>query len=177
MEFLGKVVTKEGIVASSRKVVAVLKIPPPQSLTQLRSFLGMVNHYRKFFPLLADLSDPLNHLLKKDTPWEWSSECQESFTKLKEPLTSTTVLAHYDPAMLIGLACDASSIGIGAVIYHVDPDGKERPIAYASKTLSNAERKYSQIKREALSIIFGVKKFHTFLYGRQFLLVTNTNHC
>ena len=165
VEFLGKVVTKEGIAASSGKVEAVLKIPPPQSLTQLRSFLGIVNHYRKFVPLLADLSDPLNHLLKKDTPWEWSSECQESFTKLKEALTSTTVLAHYDPMMPIALACDASSIEIGAVIYHVDPDGKEKPIAYESKTLSNAERKYSQIEREALSIIFGVKKFHTFLYG------------
>ena len=67
VEFLGKVVTKEGIVASSGKVEAVLKVPPPQSLTQLRSFLGIVNHYRKFVPLLADLNDPLNHLLKKDT--------------------------------------------------------------------------------------------------------------
>ena len=133
MEFLGKVITKEGIAASSGKVEAVLKIPPPQNLTQQRLFLGIVNHYRKFIPLLADLSDPLNHLLKKDTPWEWSSECQESFTKLKEALTSTTALAHYDPTMSIALACDASLIGIGAVIYHVDPDGKEKPIAYASK--------------------------------------------
>ena len=85
-------VTKEGISTSNRKIEAVLKIPPPQSLTELRSFLGIVNHYRKFVPLLADLSDPLNHLLKKDTPWQWSQECQESFEKLKEALTSTTVL-------------------------------------------------------------------------------------
>ena len=76
--------------------------------------------------MLADLSDPLNHLLKKDTPWEWSSECQESFTKLKEALTSTTVLAHYDPMMSIALACDVSSIGIGTVIYHVYHDGIEK---------------------------------------------------
>ena len=119
LEFLG---TKEGMVSSSRKVETVLKIPPPKSLTQLKSFLGIVNHYRKLVPLLADLSDPLNHLLKKDTPWEWSSECQESFTKLKEALTSTTVLAHYDPTMPIALACDVSSIGIGVVIYHVYPN-------------------------------------------------------
>ena len=160
-------VTKEGIAASSRKVEAVLKIPPPHSFTQLRSLLGIVNHHRKFVPLLADLTDPLNHLLKKDTPWEWSSECQESFTKLKEALTSTTVLAHYDPKMPIALACDSSSIGIGigAVTYQVDVDGKEKLIAYASKTLSNVEQKYSQIEKNVLNIIFAVKKFYTFLYG------------
>ena len=146
---------------------------PPENLKQLRSFLGIVNHYRKFVPLLADLSEPLNCLLKKDTTWEWSAECQESFTKLKEALTSTTVLTHYDPKVQIALACDASSTGIGAVIYHVYLDGTEKPIAYASKTLSSAERNYLQIEKEALSLIFGVKKFHNFLYGRHFLLVTD----
>ena len=173
VEFLGKVVTKEGIATSSRKVSAVLQIAPPENLTQLRSFLGIVNHYRKFVPLLADLSDPLNRLLKKDTPWKWSEECQQSFIKLKEALTSTAVLTHYDPKVKIALACDASSTGIGAVIYHVYQDGTEKPIAYASKTLSSAERNYSQIEKEALSLIFGVKKFHNFLYGRHFLLVTD----
>ena len=81
VEFLGKVVTKEGIATSTRKVSAVLQMAPPENLTQLRSFLGIVNHYRKFVPLLADLSDPLNRLLKKDIPWKWSEECQQSFSK------------------------------------------------------------------------------------------------
>ena len=115
----------------------------------------------------------MNHLLKKETPWEWSTKCQESFTKLKEALTSTTVLTHYDPKVQIALACDAGSTGIGAVIYHVYQDGKEKPIAYASKTLSSAEQNYSQIEKEALSLIFGVKKFHNFLYSQSFKLITD----
>ena len=164
---------KEEIGASTKKIEAVTNVALPEKLTQSRSFLGIVNHYRKFVPLLADISSPLNQLLKKDTPWKWSTDCQESFTKLKEALTTTTVLTHYDPKLQIALACDASSIGIGAVIYHILPDGTEKPIAYASKTLSSAERNYSQIEKEALSLIFGVKKFHNFLYGRNFLLVTD----
>ena len=139
---------------------------PPENLKQLQSFLGIVNHYRKFVPLLADLSEPLNCLLKKDATWEWSAKCQDSFTKLKEALTSTTVLTHYDPKVQIALAYDASSTGIGAVIYHVYLDGTEKP-------LSSAEQNYSQIEKEALSLIFGVKKFHNFLYGKHSLLVTD----
>ena len=173
VEFLGKMITKEGISASNKKIEAISKISPPENIIQLRSFLGIVNHYRKFVPLLAQLSDPLNQLLKKHTSWVWLPDCQKSFIELKEALTSATVLTYFDPKLPIALACDASSIGIGAVIYHIYPDGTERPIAYASKTLSSAERKYSQIEREALSLIFGVKKFHNYLYGRTFLLVTD----
>ena len=115
----------------------------------------------------------LTNLLKKAVQWNWSEERQESFEKIKETLTSTEVLAHYNPDVPLGLACDASGVGIGAVIYHKYEDGTERPIAYVSKTLSDAERNYSQIEREALSIIFGVKKFHQFLYGRTFSLLTD----
>ena len=74
--------------------------------------------------------------------WEWTETHQNCFDKLKEALTTTNVLAHFDPNMPIGLACDASAVGIGAVIYHKYPDGSERPIAYASKTLSDSERNY-----------------------------------
>ena len=127
--------------------------------------MGMVNHYSEFLKCLADLSSPLNNLLEKGVQWEWSKIHQNSFDKIKEALTTHTVLAHFDPDTPIGLACDASTVGIGAVIYHKYPDGTERPIAYASKTLSDSERNYSQIEREALSIVFGVKKFHQHLYG------------
>ena len=138
---------------------------PPTNQTELKSFLGIVNHYGKFIRCLADLSSSLNNLLKKDVQWNWSEECQESFLKIKETLTSTEVLAHFNPDVLLGLACDASGVGIGAVIYHKYEDGSERPIAYASKTLSDAERNYSQIEREKHSVLSSASKFHQFLYG------------
>ena len=171
VEYLGQIVSKEGIHPSQKKIEAILKVDPPEDQTQLRSFLGMVNHYGKFVKFLSDLSAPLNRLLRKDTTWEWTSECQESFEKVKEALTSTKVLAHYNSELPVGLACDASSVG---VLFHRYENGTELPIAYASKSLTPAERNYSQIEREALSIIYGVKKFHQYLYGRHhFLLLTD----
>ena len=120
----------------------------------------MVNHYGKFVKSLTDLSAPLNQLLKKDEPWNWTDTCQKCFLMIKEALTSTDVLAHFDP---LGLACDASSVGVGEVLFHMYSDGSERPIAYASKSLTSAKKNHLQIEPEALSIIFGVRKFHQFL--------------
>ena len=88
-------------------------------------------------------------------------------------LSSNSVLAHFDPSLPLGISCDASNVGIGAVLFHRFPDGSERPVANASKTLTDAQRKYSQIQKEALSIVFALQKFHQYLYGRRFILVTD----
>ena len=154
VEYLGQVVSAQGIDTSQRKVEAVFKMSPPTNQRSLRSFLGIVNHYGKLIPFLANLSAPLNRLLRKDAPFPWSAECEDSFKRIKEVLTSTEVLAHFDPKVPLGLACDASTIGIGAVLYHRYEYGTERPIAYASKTLTKTEQNYSQIEREALSLVY-----------------------
>ena len=92
---------------------------------------------------------------------------------LKDQLSSDQVLAHYDTTLSVSLACDASQYGVGAVISHLIPDGTEHPIAYGSRTLTKAEKNYAQIEREAAAIIFGIKKFHPYIYGRKFTLITD----
>ena len=98
---------------------------------------------------------------------------EDTFIRVKEALQSDALLVHFDPSKPILLACDASSHRCGAILFNVMPDGSERPIAYASRSLSAAEKNYSQLDKEGLSLIIGVNKFHQYLYGTQFTLVTD----
>ncbi|CAC5370948.1 Uncharacterized protein K02A2.6 [Mytilus coruscus] len=122
---------------------------------------------------MSTVLQPLNELLTKKSKWNWNENCKKSFLKISKLLSSTKVLAHYDPNVNVELAVDASPYGLGCVISHKYENGEERPIAYASRTLTSAERNYSQIEREALAIIFGVTRFHQYLYGRKFTLITD----
>ena len=167
MEYLGHKLSKEGI-AKGPKVDPVIKMPPPTDALSLRSFLGSVQFYNKFLPNLSSITEPLHHLTKKDVPWQKGSKEQSSFQTLKEMLCKDTVLAHFDPSCKIGIACDASEVGL--VLFHGYPDGSERPIANASKTHTDTQRRYSQIQKEALAIVFALRKFHLFLYGHKPLL-------
>ncbi len=106
-------------------------------------------------------------------PWTWSEEATKAFEELKNSLTSSQVLCHYDPSKPLILTCDASSVGLGACLSHVFPDGSEKMITCVSKSLNSAERNYSQIEREGLAIVFGVRKCHKYLWGRRFTLVTD----
>ena len=145
----------------------------PENVTELKSFLGLVNYYGKFIKDLSTVANPLNKLLRGNEKWLWSQSCEKAFLKLKYLLNNAPILAHYDINLPIKLECDASSVGVGAVISHVYPNGEERPIAYAASSLSPAERNYAQIEKEALSLVYGVKYFHQFLYGQKFTLVTD----
>ena len=128
---------------------------------------------RDFCPNLWSELSPLRDLLKDKTLWLWTDKCQAAFLRTKQLLTSARVLTHCDVNLPIRLECDASSVGLGAVISHEMPDGTHRPVAYASRTLSKSKRNYAQIEKEALALVFGVNKFHDFLYAHPFTLVTD----
>ena len=173
VQFCGHEIDKEGLHKTQEKIEAVVNAPRPENVSQLRSFLGLVNYYNRFLPNASTVLHPLHQLLEQNSKWQWTEQCEQAFTEAKRMITSEQVLTHYDPALQVRLACDASPTGIGAVLSHVMPDGSERPIAFASRSLTRTERKYAQIDKEALSIVWGVKRFHVYLYGRQFTLVTD----
>ena len=173
VNYLGHKIDKDGIHPTEDKVRAVQQAPAPKNVSELKAFLGLLNYYGKFMPNLATTLSPLYRLLRTSTQWRWGDSEEEAFKASKKLLLSSQVLAHYNPEHELVLACDASPYGLGAVLSHRYPNGEERPIGYASRTLSAAERKYSQIEKEGLACVFGVKRFHCYLYGRHFTMVTD----
>ena len=170
---LGHWIDAEGLHAMPSKLQAIVQAPAPKNVQELRSFLGLLNYYGKFIPNLASLIQPLNNLLQRNQKWKWTTASNKAFEQAKDELSSSRVLVHYDPALPLTLAGDASAYGIGAVISHTMPGGTEHPIAFASRSLSSSECNYAQLEKEALSLIFGMKKFHQYLYGCKFTLVTD----
>ena len=170
IQYLGHQISAEGLRPTDDKIRAVTEAPAPRNVSQLRSFLGLVNYYAKFLPQLSSTLAPLYRLLQKKCSWTWGAEQQKAFQEAKSQLTSSRLLVHYDPERELILSCDASPYGVGAVLSHRMDDGSEQPVAFASRSLAPAEKKYSQLDKEALSIIFGVKKFHDYLYGRHFAI-------
>ncbi|XP_062714013.1 uncharacterized protein K02A2.6-like [Aedes albopictus] len=173
VKYIGHIVDQNGIRTDPEKVSAIVKMPPPRNVTELRSFLGAVNYYAKFINEMHQLRRPLDQLLQKDAKWMWSKECQSSFTRFKELLQSDLMLTHYNPSMPIVVAADASNTGIGACIRHRFPGGAEKAVQYASRTLTPTEQGYSQIDKEALALVYAVTKFHRMILGRPFVLETD----
>ena len=171
--YMGHLVNAEGTRATKDKIESIQKAPTPTNVTELKSYLGLLNYYRAFLPNLSTVLQPLNELLQKGVQWVWPKNCDKAFRESKRLVAESELLVHYDTQKPLTLACDASSYGVGAVISHIMDDGSERPIAFASRTLNASEKNYSQLEKEALSINFGVKRFHKYLYAKKFKLITD----
>ena len=156
VEYLGHKICLEGLQPTEFKVHAEADNPEPKRAAELRSFLGLVNYYGKLMPNLATTAAPLYNLLKNGH-WTWGKAQKAAFKGVKDYLQSSDLLVHFDPEEPLILSGDASSSGLGAVLSHRMHDGPERQIAFASEILAPTERKYSQLDKKALSIIFGVK--------------------
>jgi len=155
----GHVLSQNGI-EKGNKVNDVLLMPPPHDVSFPRSLLGSVQFYGKYLPPHAStVAEALHRLTRKGVSWCWESEENQAFQRLKTLLSSEKVLFHFDQTLPVGVSCDASNVGIGAVLFHCFPDGSERPIANALKTLTRSQRNYSQIQKEAMAIVYALKKF------------------
>ena len=171
--FLGHKIDSAGLHPLPDKIEAIEAAPTPSKVTELKAYLGLLTYYEKFLPNLSTRWGPLYELLKKGVVWKWTTARDRAFQESKKLLSSKSFLVHYDPSLPLILACDASAYGIGAVLLHRLPDGSEKPLGYTSRTLNQAERNYSQLEKEGLSLVFGVKKFYSYLFGRPFELVTD----
>ena len=128
-------------------------MPEPSDVSSLRSFLGSVQFYGKFIPKLSSITAPLHQLTKKNTPWSWDREAKHAFDNLKTILSNDTVLAHYDPSQQIGISCDASASGIGAILFH-------RCYQQWSKNVDRCPEMLQSNPEEAHAIMFALTKFH-----------------
>ena len=165
---------RKGYILQVRKLQLSNKPLHPRIVaTELRAYLGLLNYYSKFMPNLSAKLAPLYKLLQKNTPWYWGTHESRAFKQSKQLLLSSQLLVHFDPNKELILCCDASAYGIGVVLAHRTSDGIEQPIGFVSRSLTKPEKAYSQIGKEALSCIFGINRFHTYLYGHRFTLITD----
>ena len=180
--YLGHIVSKHGIETDPKKIASVKHWPHPETVTQVRKFLGFTNYYRKFLHQYAQIAKPLNQLIlgdnskKKRTKIVWTDDCEKAFQKLKELSSYTPCLAYPDYEKSFKLYTDASESGLGAVLAQIKEDNVEHPIAYASRTLSKSERNYDAHKLEFLALEWAVTDhFDEYLYGGSFDVYMDNN--
>ena len=168
VSYLGHEFSKDGVSPSS-KVRAIIDAPMPTTTKQVQSFLGLCTFYNRFIPHFSDILTPLYDLLKKNTKFHWSSKHDNAVLTIKELFKGNKILRLFNPKLDTALETDASSCGLGAVLMQRH-DNVWYPVQFASRMLNKAERNYSQIEREALSVIFGCERFRQYLLGSHFTL-------
>lgn len=172
-EYLGHMVSKAGIKMNPKKVEVIKRYPQPKNVKQIQQFLGMCNYYRRYIKNFAHLAKPLTALCKKDNPFVWSHLTQSSFEKLKKALTEDVILAFPNFEEIFYITSDASDFAYGSVLSQGDLPN-DRPIQFFSKTMNDAQRKYSAIHKELLSIVEGIRTFRPYVYGRFFIVITDS---
>ena len=161
VKFMGHVISSDGLTPDPDKITAIENMPKPTSKQELMSLLGFINYLAKFLPQLAQVSQPLRDLTTKSTQFVWSSLHDRAFTEVKRLVSNHPVLKYYDINEEVTLQCDASEKGLGATLLQ-----SGQPVVFASRTLSMTERRYAQIEKECLAIVFGCQKFSQYITRR-----------
>ena len=170
LEVVGHLLSARGIGPSQAKVVTEAR--QPESAAEVRSFLGLVNFCARFIPDLATVSEPLRRLTRKDVHFSWGKEQEVAFSELKKRLAKTETLSYFDSAAKTRVITDASPVGLGAILVQ-EQNGEERVICYASRSLTDVEKRYSQTEKEALGIVWACERLHMYLYETDFEILTD----
>jgi hypothetical protein len=173
LTFFGFRISGKGVAPDGEKVRAIQNFPALREPSEVRSFLGLVNYVARFIPDLATKAEPLRELTRRGTEWSWTDRQQTAFDALKADIVGEHTMRHYDPNKMTQLTVDASPVGLGAVLTQSSASGDIYPVSYASRSLSDVERRYSQTEKEALAVVWGCEKFHLFLYGIEFEIRTD----
>ena len=159
--FMGHVVSNKGLKPDPSKVEAILKMEPPTDKAGVERLRGTLNYLSRFVPKLTDVMRPISDLTHPDVEWSWTSSHDKAFEEVKHFLTVAPVLAYFDPSKELSIQCDASGQGLGAALLQ-----EGRPLAYASRALSDTETRYATIEKEMLAIVFALEKWHQYTFGR-----------
>ena len=173
LTFFGLTISAAGISPNTTKVEAVQAFTEPKCRKEISSFLGLVNFFSRFIPNLSTETEPLRRLLRKDVPWQWTKPHSLAFQKLKDLISSDIVICHFNSSYETSIIVDAGPIGLGAILVQKQPDGMLRPVSYASRSLTPVEQRYSQTEREALAVVWGCERYHIYLYGSHFTILTD----
>lgn len=171
--FLGHQISDKGISIAPERIAAITKMPAPTNTKELLRFLGMVNFIGRSIPNRTLICKPLNDLLKKDAEWIWDNAQQNAFINIKNIITNLPALAIFDPNKQTTISADSSSYGIGACLFQRQENGENRPVAYVSRTLTDSERRYANIEREALGITWACTKLSDYILGTKILIETD----
>ncbi|PAA53935.1 hypothetical protein BOX15_Mlig023251g6 [Macrostomum lignano] len=172
--FMGMQLSSEGVRPTQSKLEAIHAFAEPKTATEVRSFLGLVNYLASFTPGLADVARPLRNLTRKGEPWAWTDLEKRAFDDVKTRIATSGTLAFFNHRLATQLIVDAGPAGLGAILTQTQADGTNRPVAYASRTLSDVEQRYSQTEKEALAVKYGCLKFQYYLHGAPtFTVVTD----
>jgi hypothetical protein len=173
VKYYGMIFSGAGMQPDPVKVEALSQLAPPSNVSEVQSLLRMLNFCARLVPNFSTLTAPMRQLLRKDVSFQWSTKQQSAFDTIVQWLQTEPVLSYFDTNLGSQISVDASPFGLGAVLSQTDKQGNSKITAYASRSLTDTDQRYSQLEREALGIVWSCERFHIYIYGKPVTVLTD----